>query len=106
LASGYEYVDHQEVRLTTSRRVTDTNADLGSRVTTIVTNDKDANFQKAVLMKIRQEWHDADQKDAQDAIDSRETNMIRNGGMGNVQNKYVPKSHADGKALHISHRNR
>ena len=104
LASGYQYVTEGEVRLTSSRRVTEANADMGTGISTVVNSDPAATFNKAVLMKIPMEYFEEDQKEAQNKISSDEESMIRNGGMGNLQNRYVPKTHVDGQALKITHR--
>lgn len=104
IQSGWDHVDQKEIQLTASRRVTETNADLGSHVTTQVSNDKDSSFHKAVLMKIRKEYYDESQKEMQDLIDAKEQSMLRSGGFGKVDNAYVPKTHSDGRAIHMSTR--
>lgn len=101
---GYEYVDEREVKVNNVSLGGDSavsgNTDMGSRVSVVSGQEvgKDGQPTRLVLMKIRQEWWDEDQK----LVEARNT-KVRDalvGGMigaendrpGDSQHRYVDKS--------------
>lgn len=68
-AAGYEFVDSDEVKVNNSRGFADDaeesgSTDMGSRVTVVAGGDTDSGGQsiRLVLMKLREEWWQEDQK--------------------------------------------
>lgn len=104
LDGGYEFVDEREMKINNVSLGSDSavsgNADMGSRVSVVSGQEvgKDGQPVRMVLMKIKQEWWDEDQK----AIEAR-NELVRDsllGGMigaendrpGDSQHRYVDKS--------------
>ena len=97
LQGGYEFVDRKEVRLNSvslgGTGAVDASTDMGSRVSIISGGDGAGGPERLILMKIKQEWYEEDQKllenrndqiagalaggtvGAAGAADSRETNL-------------------------------
>lgn len=84
LKAGYEFVDAEEVELANSGLADDANkqgnSDLGSRVSTIAGGliEGTPEPQRLYLMKIRNEWHEADAKGLE-AVNERIASAIRGG---------------------------
>lgn len=99
-SGGYEFVDERECGINnislggTSTRTG--NTDMGSRVSVVSGQElgKDGQPQRLVLMKIKQEWYDEDQK----LVESRNQKVVDTllGGMqgsgGDQSNRYVDRS--------------
>lgn len=92
-ASGYEFVAHDEVRLS-ARALGNTGTALGSNVSRLVGKQEDGiSPLYAYLMKIKQEWYDEDQKSMQSKVDATDQ-AIRGGNIeGHVgkDGRYIPK---------------
>ena len=95
----YELVDRNSVQLTASRRVTDSNAAVDSRVEMVNNRDKDARSHKTVLMRIRKEWFKEDQEEIEQKIDLAMQDVQDSAAEGG--RSYIPKS-ANGQALKIT----
>jgi hypothetical protein len=89
---GYKYVMSDEVPELGQGALHQKNSALGSRVSKIVSRGEP--IITAYLMKIEQEWYDADQQAKWDAIDAK-VEAIRDGKPGGnvVENQYVPEGH-------------
>lgn len=101
---GYEFVDEREMKINNVSLGGDSaasgNADMGSRVSVVSGQEvgKDGQPVRLVLMKIRQEWWDEDQKQVE-ARNSKVRDSLL-GGMigaendrpGDSQHRYVDKS--------------
>ena len=74
LDAGYEYVDAREMKLNPvglgSTTTHGGNTDLGSQVSIVSGSDEEGQPERLVLMKIKQEWYEEDQKIAQERVDS------------------------------------
>jgi hypothetical protein len=74
---GYEFVNSDEVTLNQKNVATDKmisgNADLGSQVKVVAGASESGGAEHLVLMKIRQEWYDADRQ----AIEERNAQVMR-----------------------------
>ena len=104
LDGGYEFVDEREIKVNSVSLGGDSalsgNTDLGSRVSVISGQEvgKDGQPTRLVLMKIRQEWYEEDQK----LVDERnaQTANALSGGMlgaeketsGDARHRYVDKA--------------
>lgn len=100
LAGGYEFVDEKEAHINnttlggTSTRTG--NTDMGSRVSVVSGQEigKDGQPLRLVLMKIRQEWYDEDQK----LVEKRNQQVVDTllGGMqgdgGDTSHRYIDKT--------------
>lgn len=90
LDGGYEYVDQDEVRLNATGLGSDTvesgNTDLGSRVSIVAGTELGTDGQaiRLVLMKIKQEWYEEDQKLVEERNDLVAHSLT--GGMAGAQN--------------------
>jgi len=89
--AGYEFVEPGEiVGGVGDDNVHDGNADLNSKVSTIVTGRREGNPEvRAYLMKIKMSWYKKDQKTKQDQLDQT-TDTLRAGDAGgaDIKNKY------------------
>jgi len=104
LDGGYEFVDEREMKINNVSLGGDSavsgNADMGSRVSVVSGQEigKDGQPTRLILMKIRQEWWDEDQKQ----VEARNTKVRDSllGGMigaehdqrGDAQHRYVDKT--------------
>lgn len=104
LEGGYEFVDHREMKINNVSLGGDSaasgNTDLGSRVSVLSGQEigKDGQPTRLVLMKIKQEWYEEDQK-LIDAQNERVAASIRGGQLGadkerggDAVHRYVDKS--------------
>ncbi len=101
---GYEFVTHDEMRLNAVGLGSDTthsgNTDMGSRVSVVSGSEvgPDGQAIRMVLMKIKQEWYEEDQKLVEERNDKVAASL--KGGMvgsempgsGDTSNRYVDKS--------------
>jgi len=99
-SGGYEFVDEREcgINNTTLGGISTRtgNTDMGSRVSVVSGQElgKDGQPQRLILMKIKQEWYDEDQK----LVEGRNNQVVDTllGGMqgtgGDQSNRYVDKS--------------
>jgi hypothetical protein len=87
IEGGYEFVDEREVRINSVALGGDSassgNTDMGSRVTVLSGSELDTDGQPArlVLMKIKLEWYEEDQKLNEDR-NERVAEALRGGTMG------------------------
>lgn len=100
IAGGYEFVDEREAFINnTSLGGTSTrsgNTDMGSRVSVVSGQElgKDGQPQRLVLMKIKQEWYEEDQK----LVEGKNQRVVDTllGGMqgdaGDTTHRYIDKS--------------
>ena len=105
-AAGYEFVERDETQVTntdiSSGDDEDGNSDLGSRVTRVAGGDTDSGGQavRLVLMKLRQEWWEDDQKKLEsksdDLIAALRSGRIDASEAGETQGdraqRYIPKN--------------
>jgi hypothetical protein len=91
LASGYEFVHRDELEIETSRTATEANTSTDSRVRYSISTSGEGPLY-AYLMKIPQEWFEADQAEQQDKIAASQRAMTRNRGMDadKIGNTYIP----------------
>jgi len=104
LDGGYEYVDEREIKINNVSLGGDSavsgNTDMGSRVSVVSGQElgKDGQPVRLVLMKIKQEWWDEDQKVIEAKNDRVRDSLL--GGMigadqdrpGDTQHRYVDKT--------------
>ena len=104
LDGGYEYVDEREMKINNVSLGGDSavsgNTDMGSRVSIVSGQEigKDGQPTRLILMKIRKEWWDEDQKLVEARNDKVRDSLL--GGMigaekdanGDSQHRYVDKS--------------
>ena len=77
LDAGYEFVQKDEISSTGSRTVDNTEAQVDSRVSKVVSYDKLNNRPvSAYLMKIKKEWYEQDQNEKADRIQARKERMV------------------------------
>ena len=105
ISGGYEFVDEKEVKVNSvslgGNSAQSGNTDMGSRVSIVSGTDLDAAGQpmRLVLMKIKQEWYEEDQK-LVDQRNQKTISALTNGMMGaetaadarDSQHRYVDKS--------------
>lgn len=97
---GYEFVDERELRLNNVSLGGDSaksgNTDMGSRVSVVSGQEigRDGQPTRLVLMKIKQEWYEEDQK----LVEGRNQQVIdtllgglQDGGSGDTSHRYVDK---------------
>tara|TARA_R110000868_G_scaffold295632_3_gene555954 strand:- start:177 stop:695 length:519 start_codon:yes stop_codon:yes gene_type:complete len=104
LDGGYEYVDEREVKTNAASLGSDTaisgNTDMGSRVSIVSGQEsgKDGQPVRLILMKIKQEWWDEDQKQHENRNSKVRDTLL--GGMvgaeqdrpGDTQHRYVDQT--------------
>lgn len=101
---GYEFVDQKEMMLNATGLGTNTthsgNSDMGSRVSVVSGSEigPDGQAIRMVLMKIKQEWYEEDQKLVEERND-KVAASLRGGttgsempGAGDLSQRYVDKS--------------
>ena len=94
LRAGYEFVEQDEVSISNTDlagdSLTDGNTDLGSRVSISAGSDMDSTGQpeRLILMKIRQEWWDADQEVIAKKNDDLAATLRGDSGL---ENAYIPE---------------
>ena len=104
LEGGYEFVDEREMKINNvslgASTVQSGNTDMGSRVSVLSGSEvgKDGQPVRLILMKIKQEWYEEDQK----LVDQRNSRVADSllGGMigaendraGDTQHRYVDKA--------------
>ena len=106
LRAGYEFVNDGEVDIL-SQGVADVksgNTDMGSRVSVLAGQvlGEDGREERLYLMRIKQEWWDADQKGLEDR-NEQVAASLRGGKMGGgtedeLSNRYIPEAHRKGVA--------
>ncbi len=102
LAGGYEFVDSKEMRLTQAGLGTNTthsgNTDMGSHVSVVSGTNEEGQTERLILMKIKQEWYEEDQKELEKRNDSVAEALA--GGLmgadkdaaGDTNHRYVDKA--------------
>ena len=101
---GYEFVDSKELKLNNvslgGTSTTSGNTDMGSRVSVVSGTDigRDGQPMRLILMKIKQEWYEEDQK-LVEARNEQVTASLRGGQIGaeqdragDTQHRYVDKN--------------
>lgn len=104
LDGGYEFVDARDVKVNNVSLGTDSvvsgNTDMGSRVSVVSGSEvgRDGQPIRLILMKIKQEWFDEDQKVLENRNEQVAT-ALRGGmmgaekdGRGDTQHRYVDKA--------------
>ena len=104
LDGGYEFVDEREMKINNVSLGGDStrsgNTDMGSRVSVVSGQEvgKDGQPTRLILMKIRQEWYEEDQK-LVDEKNARVAQSLTNGSIGaendragDSQHRYVDKA--------------
>lgn len=93
LDAGYEFCTPEDAGRIGEGELHEDNTDLNTKVSKIVSRGTE-NPIRAVLMKIKQEWYDEDQRD-KEKRNRMVDDAIRAGrpGGNEVENQYVPKGH-------------
>lgn len=104
LDGGYEFVDERELKINNVSLGGDStasgNTDMGSRVSVVSGQEvgKDGQPTRLILMKLKQEWYEEDQK-AVEARNSQVANSLTSGAIGaekersgDAVHRYVDKS--------------
>jgi len=91
---GYDFVDQSEVVVTSSDLAGSSlgvGSDMGSRVSVVVGKNEDGTPLRAYLMKIRNEWFEADQEASQTRVDQMHDAMKqgKQESGGDNSNRYV-----------------
>lgn len=106
--AGYEFVEPEEVDVVNSGlangAATSGNTDMGSRVSVVAGGDtgSDGQEQRLYLMKLKQEWWEADQLALEDR--NEQTAASLRGGRdladnpNGSDNRYIPEAHRKGVA--------
>lgn len=103
-SGGYEFVDNHEVKVNSvglgNESTQSGNTDMGSRVSVVGGSELDAAGQpvRMVLMKIRQEWYEEDQKLVEARNDQVAASLtggtigVERDGAGDTAQRYVDKN--------------
>ena len=93
LEGGYEFVKPSEIDGVGESELHEGNTDINSKVSKVVSRGTDTII-RAVLMKIKKEWYEEDQK-VKEGINKQVDDSLRQGAPGGnvVENQYVPKGH-------------
>jgi hypothetical protein len=104
--AGYEFVDPEEVDVVSTGLADSASAqgstDMGSRVSVLAGGDSgdDGREQRLYLMKLKQEWWDADQKVLEDRNEQVAASLrggaVPGGNPNGTENQYIPDQHRKG----------
>ena len=106
LRAGYEFVNDGEVEVLGHNvaGIQSGNTDMGTRVSVLAGQGvgEDGREERLYLMKIKQEWWEADQKALEDR-NEQVAAALRGGQMdagagGDASNRYIPEAHKKGVA--------